>query len=103
MQKVIDRLHKTCEAYGMEINVKIIKAMIMNETAKPKRMQRRITLDMVPLEKVTRFKYLGSQIAEDARSDEDIRARVLITKAAFSQNTELVRINIHINLSSNRN
>ena len=69
MQKVIDRLNKTCEAYGMEINVKIIKAMIMNETAKPKRMQRRITLDMVPLEKVTRFKYLGSRIAEDARSD----------------------------------
>ena len=39
-------------------------------------LQRCITLDRVPLEQVTRFKYLGSRIAEDARSDEDIRARV---------------------------
>ena len=76
MQKVLDRLNKTCEAYGMEINVKNTKVMIMNETAKPKGMQRYITLDRVPLEQVTRFKYLGSRIAEDARSDEDIRARV---------------------------
>src|SRR3989442_9438282 len=76
MQKMIDRLHKTCEAYGMEISVKNTKVMIMNGTAKPKGMQRCITLDRVPLEQVTRFKYLGSRIAEDARSDEDIRARV---------------------------
>ena len=76
MQKVIDRLNKTCEAYGMEINVKNTKVMIMNGTAKPKGMQRYISLDRVPLEQVTRFKYLGSRIAEDARSDEDIRARV---------------------------
>ena len=76
MQKVIDRLNKTCEAYGMEINVKNTKVMIMNETTKPKGMQRCITLDRVPLEQVTRFKYLGSRIAEDARCDEDIRARV---------------------------
>ena len=34
MQKVIDRLNKTCEAYGMEINVKNTKVMIMNGTAK---------------------------------------------------------------------
>ena len=76
MQKVIDRLNKICKAYGMEINAKNTKVMIMNETAKPKGMQRCITLNKVPLEQVTRFKYLGSRIAEDARSDEDIRARV---------------------------
>ena len=44
MQKMIDRLNKTCKAYGMEINVKKTKVMIMNRTAKPKGTQRCIRL-----------------------------------------------------------
>ena len=36
MQKMIDRLSTTCKAYGMEINVKKTKVMIMNGTATPK-------------------------------------------------------------------
>src|SRR5437867_8205094 len=68
--------------------------MIMNGTAKPKGMQRYITLNNVALEQVTRFKYLGSWITENAKRDEDIRARVGMTKAAFWQNKELMRRNI---------
>src|SRR5207247_5482388 len=96
MQKKIDRLSTKGKAYGMESNVKKTKVMIMNGTAKPKGMQRSITLNSVPLEQVSRFKYLGSWITEDARSDEDIRARVGMAKAAFSQNEELMRSNISL-------
>src|SRR5881296_1569395 len=94
MQKLIDRLNKTCKAYGMEINVKKTKVMIMNGTAKPKGMKRCITLSNVPLEQVTRFKYLGSWITEDARSEDEIRARMRMAKVAFWQNKELMRRNI---------
>ena len=55
MQKMIDRLSTTCKAYGMEINVKKTKVIIINGTANPKGMQRCITLNMVHLEQVTRF------------------------------------------------
>src|SRR5437867_2471892 len=98
MQKMIDRLNKTCKAYGMEINVKKTKVMIMNGTAKPKGMQQCITLNKVPLEQVIRFKYLGSWITEDARSDDDIRARVGMAKAAFWQNKELMGSNIKLSI-----
>src|SRR5437899_3504354 len=37
MEKMIDRLNKTCKAYGMEINVKQTKVMIINGTAKTER------------------------------------------------------------------
>ena len=94
MQNMLDRLNETCKVYGMEINVKKTKLMIMNKSEKQKGMLRCITLDNVPLEQVTRFKYLGSWITEDARSDEDIRARVGMAKAAFWQNKELMRRNI---------
>src|SRR3989442_1638259 len=72
------------------------KVMIINGTAKPKGMQQCITLNNVPLEQVIRFKYLGSWITEDARSDEDIRARVGMAKAAFWQIKELMRRNIRL-------
>src|SRR5437867_7039276 len=68
--------------------------MIMNGTAKPKGMHRCIALDGVPFEQVFRFRYLGSWMTEDAKSDEDIRARVGMAKAAFWQNKELIRRNI---------
>ena len=71
MQKMIDRLNKTCKAYGMEINVKKTKVMIINGTAKPKGMQKCITLNKVPLEQVTRFKYLGSKDDMDVDLEVD--------------------------------
>ena len=67
----------------------------MNGT-KQKGVQQCITLNKVPLEQDTRFKYLGSWITADARSDEDIRARVGMAKAAFWQNKELMRSNIKL-------
>src|SRR5437867_10573770 len=72
------------------------KVMIMNGTAKLKGMQRLITLNNVPLEQVSRFKYLGNCMTEDARSEEDIRARVGMAEAAFWQNIELMRSNIRL-------
>jgi hypothetical protein len=42
--------------------------------------QRGIVLDGGPLEQVSRFKYLGSWITENARCEEDIRA---MATAAF--------------------
>src|SRR2546425_11355542 len=96
MQKMIDRLQKTCKTFGMEINVKKTNVMIINGTANPKGMQKCITLNKVPLEQVTRFKYLGSWITEDARSDEDTSANVGMAKAAFWQNKELLRSNIKL-------
>src|SRR5437899_2451780 len=94
MKKMIDRLNETCNAYRMEINVKKAKVMILNLKKKEKEMQSCIMLNNLPLEQVTRFKYLGSWITENAKSDEDIRARVGIAKAAFWQNKELMRRNI---------
>src|SRR5437867_1359751 len=59
-------------------------------------MQRFITLNNVPLEQMSRFKYLCSWIIEDARRDEDIRARVGMAIAAFWQNKELMKSNIRL-------
>ena len=56
--------------------------------------QQSITLYEKPLEQVTRFKYVGSWITLHARSNEDIRTRAEIAKAAFWQNKELMGRNV---------
>ena len=56
-----------------------------------------IGLDAVNLRKVNSFKYLGSLVDEDEKSDCDIRARIGIAKATFEQLREIL-----VNLSVNR-
>ena len=77
----------------MEINVKKTKVMIVGDTGETRGVQRGKVLNGVPLEQVSRFKYLGSWITENARC-EDIRARVGTVTDAFWQNKELMRRNI---------
>src|SRR6185436_540883 len=91
MQKMLDRPSETCKEYGMEINVKNTKVMVMNGSG---RIKQHVQLNNVPLERVTGFKYLGSWITDEARSNDDIKARVRLAKAAFWQNKELMRRNI---------
>ena len=88
---MLDRLNETCKEYGIEINVKKTKVMMMNGAG---RIKQEVTLNGVPLERVTCFKYLGSWITDDAKSDDDIRARVGLAMAEFWQNKELMRRNI---------
>jgi hypothetical protein len=96
MQRMMDSLSETCNVYGMEINVKKTKVMIVGDTEETRGMQHGIVLDGVPLGQVSRFKYLGSWITEKARCEEDIRARVGMATAAFWQNKELMRRNIKL-------
>ena len=67
----------------MEISVKKTKVMVMSGSG---RIKQHMKLNNMPLERITRFKYFGSWIADEARSDDDIRARVGLAKAAFWQN-----------------
>ena len=94
LQKMINRLNETCKDYGMEVNVKKTKVMVLGSTEEQGKKQRAVRLGVVPLEQVTRFKYLGSWITDDAKSEVDIRAKIGLAKAAFWQNKELMRRNI---------
>jgi hypothetical protein len=91
LQKMMDKLNNTCKNYGMDINVKKTKVMVISNERKEKCA---VTLDDKILEQVSTYKYLGSWIKEDARCEEDIRARIGMAKAAFWQNKELMRRNI---------
>ena len=88
LQKTIDKLKVICKEYGMDINVKKTKVMMVGEDGEEDVTQECFTLDGVHLEKTNRFKYLGSWITENARY-EDIKARMGLARTAFWQNKKL--------------
>ena len=91
LQRLIDKLGESCKVYGMAINIKKTKVMVVCKEGKT---QCTITLDNTVLEQVERYKYLGSWITENARCEEDIKARIGMAKAAFWQNKEIMRRNV---------
>ena len=91
LQKMMDKLNETCQVYGMAINVKKTKVLVISKTGKIKCS---LSLGGGTIEQVTRYKYLGSWIQENARCEEEIKTRIGMAKAAFWQNKELLRRNV---------
>ena len=57
--------------------------MIMNKTKKPGGILYVVGNSSLPLEQMTRYKFLGNWVTEDGRCDENIRTRVGMAKGAF--------------------
>src|SRR5688572_12249138 len=76
LQTKVDKLNDTYKEYGININVRKTKVMVMGGEGAENESQACFTLNGVQLEQVVRFKYLSNWISEDARCEEDIKARV---------------------------
>ncbi|XP_077290409.1 uncharacterized protein LOC143914177 [Arctopsyche grandis] len=80
LQRSLDRVHQESNRRGLRINLKKTKFMIVD------RMQTdtgNLTLDGEVIERVKRFKYLGTSLNEEMDPDEDLRIRIEITRTAF--------------------
>ena len=93
LQSMMDKLNERCKEYGMSINVKKTKVMILGNSDEE---FGEIKLNDTVLERVTKYKYLGSWITEDGRCDEEIKTRIAMAKAAFWQQKEIMRGNIAV-------
>ena len=94
---MINKLNSKCKAYGMSMNVKKTKVMVMSKEGN---VQCNIKLDQVVLEQVNRYKYLGSWITEDVRCEKEIVARIAMAKITFWHSKELMRRNIREKIKS---
>ena len=88
---MLDKLSETCNNYGMAINVKKTKVMVVSKRGKIKC---QVTLDNKTLEQVSRYKYFVSRSADDARCVEEIKTRIVSAKEAFWKKKDLMRRNI---------
>ena len=87
LQKIMDNLHRTAEQYGMRINIKKTKVMMVSRRVGQKV---NIRINGKSIEQVQSFKYLGSTMTEDGRCGAEIKIRIAQAKEAFSKRKELL-------------
>jgi len=87
LQKLMDGLVRAAQQYDMKINVKKTKVMRVSRKGGG---DIKIFIDRQQVEQVKKFKYLGSIITDDGRCEAEIKARIGISKDAFSKRKELL-------------
>ena len=93
LQKMIDSIKVTCQEYGMALNEKKTKTMIVS---KNNQKTLKIKVDEQVLEQVKRYDYLGTVTTEDGRSLAEVKKRIGIAKSAFWKHGELLRNRVSI-------
>ena len=86
LRNMMQGLNETCKKYGMRINIKKTKSMILGgkeETV-------RVSLKGEDIEQVEKFKYLGSWITKDMRCSTEIKTRIAMAKEGFNRKRRLL-------------
>lgn len=86
MINMLKDLNKTCEEFGMRINKKKTKCMVISA----RRVGTTIRLGQEVIEQVSAFKYLGSIITEDMRCHKEVKTRIAMAKEAFNKKRRLL-------------
>jgi len=93
LQTIITKVNETCKEYGMAMNVKKTKTMVISKTGNS---CCKIMVDGTNLEQVSQYKYLGSWISDDGRCELDVKTRIAMAKNAIWKHKELLRGNINL-------
>ena len=73
LQRQVDKVNESCAAFGMELNAKKTKVMVMDKQPGTKTT---IKSNGIALEQVNKYKYLGTLITADARCMQEIKRRI---------------------------
>ena len=82
LSELISKINEVGKQFGMKINVKKTKAMVVSR--KPNSPKINIAIDGEQIEQVTSYMYLGSLITEDGRSENEIKRRIMIARSTFT-------------------
>ena len=66
LQKMIDSINTACEEYGMALNAKKTKTMLISKFDEGKTCK--VQVKGTELEQVKKYKYLGTMVTSDVRS-----------------------------------
>src|SRR5215831_12141300 len=87
LQRLMDGLNSAAEDYGMRINVKKTKSMVISKTGNK---DVEITIGQHKVEQVQQFRYLGALITEDGRCAQEVKCRIAMAKQAFTRRKKIL-------------
>jgi len=87
LQKIMGKLNATAENFGMKINTKKTKIMMVSRNVGE---EIHIMINGSRIEQDKSFKYLGSTMTEDGKCETEIKVRIALAKEAFNERRELL-------------
>ena len=81
LQKVVTKVKEVSSKGGLDMNVKKTKTMINSKEPKGKKVE--IKVNGETLEQVDTFKYLGTQITDDLKTDKELETRENLARSKF--------------------
>ena len=81
LQKVVSKVKDESSRAGLDMNVKKTKAMVLSKEPAGKTVEIKVNNEV--LEQVDTFKYLGTQIKDDLKTDKEIVTRENLAKSKF--------------------
>ena len=93
LQHMIDKLVATCEQYGMAMNAKKTKTMIVEKTPEK---QCEVNVKGQRLTQVKQYKYLGRTIEYTGQCKTEVAQRINQAKIAFWKKATILKSNISL-------
>ena len=81
LQSMINSINTACEEYGMALNAKKTKTMVVRKDQNEKSCT--VKVNDTTLEQVKKYKYLGTMVTDDGRSIVEVKRRIALAKDAF--------------------
>ena len=78
LQNIVDTIHRQSKEFGLDMNVKKTKTMVISRKAEIPRVS--ITVNNNILEQVKEFTYLGQNLYEDGKNSGEVRRRIGMAK-----------------------
>ena len=94
LQRVLDNVVKACNEYGLKLNCKKTKIMIISKNT----INAQFTVDDTPLERVEKICYLGCNISDTWDHSYEIRTRIEKARSSFGR-LKKVLCNLSLNIN----
>lgn len=96
LQHLIERMNHQCNNYGLKINLKKTKALIVNKTTNN---EADLIINNTVIEQVPYYKYLGTWITNTGDQSKEIRSRIETARSTFNKMRKfLCNRDVHLNL-----
>ena len=89
-QNIVDTIHRQSKEFGLDINVKKTKTMVISRKAEIPRVS--ITVNNNLLEQVKEFTYLGQNLCADGKNGGEVRRRIGMAKTKFTQTCQMRKV-----------
>jgi len=88
LQKIVDRIVDISESFWLSLNISKTKNMVIS---KIQNLREKLLIRGQKIEKVQKYKYLGTRVNEDWEHGMEVKCQIEMTRGAFVKMSKILR------------